>query len=137
MTHDEIRNAPAFAALSPAVRETIARNADLIDSLKQSALWYGWGRQDAAHDARIDVFAFADQYAALARRPEGRPSIQQAWADFVAALPVACIVVPGQDGPTLWDCECAECRHLQGAFDGVSVRDEYGLIIEPGSDPLA
>jgi len=24
-----------------------------------------------------------------------------------------CIVVPHQDYPTLWDCECPECRRLQ------------------------
>ena len=24
-----------------------------------------------------------------------------------------CIVIPGKDSPTLWDCECRECRRLQ------------------------
>lgn len=30
---------------------------------------------------------------------------------------VLCIVVPGINGPTLWDCECAECIELQGAYE--------------------
>jgi hypothetical protein len=86
---------------------------DTLATLRTSALWYGWGRQDSAHDARADVFAFAEHYVVLAQSPAGRPSIQQAWADYVAALPVACIVIPGKDGPTLWDCECSQCLYLQ------------------------
>lgn len=26
---------------------------------------------------------------------------------------IRCIVDPNRDGPTLWDCACAECRALQ------------------------
>ena len=66
--------------------------ADVIANLGQCALWYGWGRQDSAHDARVDVLKFAEHYQMLAAQPQGRPSIQQAWADFVAALPA----LPGE-----------------------------------------
>lgn len=93
---------------------TLYISTDLLATLRTSALWYGWGRQDSARDERVDVFAFSDHYVALAQRPEGRPSIQQAWADYVAALPVACIAYhPNLDGPTLWDCECEVCKILQ------------------------
>ena len=30
-----------------------------------------------------------------------------------ATTPVECIVIPNVDGPTLWDCLCAECRGLR------------------------
>jgi hypothetical protein len=34
-----------------------------------------------------------------------------------------CIVLPGIDGPTLWDCECASCRDLQDpSWTGEDVR---------------
>lgn len=95
---------------------TLYISTDQLAHLRTSALWYGWGRQDSARDERVDVFAFSDHYVALAQRPEGRPSIQQAWADYVAALPVACIANNGDNGQpevTLWDCECPECLRLQ------------------------
>jgi hypothetical protein len=59
-----------------------------IDSLHTSALWYAWGRQDAQHTPGVDVFAFADQYAAIAAAGGHRPSIQDAFATYVAGLVV-------------------------------------------------
>lgn len=35
------------------------------------------------------------------------------FASTVTASTPACIVVPNVDGPTLWDCPCAECRGLR------------------------
>jgi hypothetical protein len=36
---------------------------------------------------------------------------------FSIDRPVECIVDPDRDGPTLWDCECRECRALARALN--------------------
>lgn len=48
------------------------------------ATWYAWGRQDAQHDPRVDVFAFGTFYAEQ-RATAGR-SVQDAFAAYVAGL---------------------------------------------------
>ena len=78
---------------------------DTIDLLANQALWYAWGQADAG--TTVDAFAFSAHYRALAARPQGRPSIQDAFRAFTA-----CVVIPGVDGPTCWDCGCPECKAL-------------------------
>lgn len=40
----------------------------------------------------------------------------------------ACIVRPGKDGATLWDCECPECQHI------VALWHRFGPVI-PNEQP--
>ena len=45
---------------------------------------------------------------------------------------VLCVVIPGIDGPTLWDCECPECLDLQGAEierQGTAPGSEGGIAL--------
>lgn len=39
---------------------------------------------------------------------------------FAAPRTNECVVVPGQDGLTLWDCECSECVHAQRQADDLA-----------------
>jgi hypothetical protein len=49
-----------------------------------SATWYAFGRQDAAHNPLVDVFAFGVFYAE--QRATAGQSIQDAFATYVAGL---------------------------------------------------
>lgn len=55
------------------------------DNNIQCATWYAFGRQDANHDPRVDVFAFGVFYDA--QRGVTGQSIQDAFATYVAGLP--------------------------------------------------
>lgn len=58
---------------------------------------------------------FADEVAELWPAPEEVGTLVRMLSGRVV-LPFGrvCIVDPDRDGPTLWDCECDECRRLQG-----------------------
>jgi hypothetical protein len=61
---------------------TMSNNS--IEINRASATWYAWGRQDAEHNPKVDVFAFAEFY--LAQRHTAGQSIQDAFATYVAGL---------------------------------------------------
>ena len=89
---------------------------DHITAQRTAATWYAYGRNDAG-SVHVDPQAFAEHYAELltlnlAGRSTFLPSIERAWNLFTTPA-VECIVIAGTDGPTLWDCECPECRQLQ------------------------
>jgi hypothetical protein len=61
-------------------------NGNDILSVSQ-ATWYAFGRQDAEHNPKVDVFAFGQFYAA--QRATVGQSIQDAFATYVASLEAA------------------------------------------------
>jgi hypothetical protein len=71
-----------------------------IDLLRNQALWYAWGRADAG--TAVDAFAFSEHYAALAARPGGRPSIQDAFRTFTTPA--------SPDGVARCTCGCKYWR---------------------------
>lgn len=53
--------------------------------LSISALWYAFGRQDAG-ERRVDPHVFRQHYDVLAANPNYRPSIQDAYDDYLKGI---------------------------------------------------
>jgi hypothetical protein len=72
------------------------------------------GRIRHLSDPTVEHGSFTSHHAACVWADQGH--ICTAHHTFEEVTPVGtagCIVLPGIDGPCLWDCECAQCLAIQ------------------------
>ena len=64
-------------------------------------------------DERTTAAAIAGALAGYFAQDNARFNVNRFLTACGAGGEVECIVVPGEDGPTLWDCPCRECRSIR------------------------
>jgi len=72
------------------------------------------GRIRHLHDPFVPNGSFTSAHAASVWADTGHVCTVHHTIERVTPLGSAgCVVLPGLDGPSLWDCECAQCVALQ------------------------
>jgi len=72
------------------------------------------GRVRHLHDDTVPHGSFTTMSDARVWADQGHACLAVHTIERVTPLgAVGCVVLPGLDGPSLWDCECESCRNLQ------------------------